>query len=149
MRSLVAIHALHRGTFPLHQVDPEEGLEPHGIIHVRVMRGQVHPANDEQTIHLQRDRAQSPRDQLCMIPQESAAKSCPHGPGQELHNSFLHSQTFPAINPDHMHSQHSLGEEGFFTRLPAPLEKAQAFIAANDLPGVQDPEGKTTQQVRL
>lgn len=48
-----------------------------------------------------------------------------------------------------MHPQHSLGEEGFFTRLPAPLEKAQAFIAANDLPGVQDPEGKTTQQVQL
>lgn len=48
-----------------------------------------------------------------------------------------------------MHSQHSQGEEGFFTGLPAQLEKAQAFIAANDLPGVQDPEGKPTQQVRL
>lgn len=68
MRPLVAIHALHCSTFPLHEVDPEEGLESHGIIHVRVMRGQVHPANDEQTIHLQRDRAQSPWDQLCMVP---------------------------------------------------------------------------------
>lgn len=68
MRSLVAIHALHRGTFPLHEVDPEEGLESHGIIHMRVVRGQVHPANDEQTIHLQRDRTQSPGDQLCRNP---------------------------------------------------------------------------------
>lgn len=94
MRSLVTIHALHRGTFPLHQMDPEEGFESHGIIHVRVMRRQVHPANDEQTIHLQRDRTQSPWDQPCMTPCEFAANSeASSGPGQEQQNSLLHSQT--------------------------------------------------------
>lgn len=139
----MAIHALHRGTFPLHQVDPEEGLESHGIIHVRVMRGQVHPANDEQTIHLQRDSTQSPGISFAQFLRSLSEAS--RGPGAaEQFAAFPNS--FPAINPDHMHSQ---GEEGFFTRLPAPLEKAQAFIAANDLPGVQHPEGKTTQQVRL
>lgn len=68
MRSLVAIHALHRGRFPFHQVDPEEGLESHGIVHMGVMGGQVHPANDEQTIDLQSHSTQSPQDQLYMIP---------------------------------------------------------------------------------
>ena len=48
----VAVHALHRGRLPLHQVDSEQGLEPHGVIHVRVVGRQVHPANDEQAIHL-------------------------------------------------------------------------------------------------
>lgn len=66
---------------------------------------------------------------------------------------------FPAIKPDHMHSQHTLGEEGegFFTRLSAPPENDQAFITAKDF--VTDAwcagsrEGdcteETTQQVKL
>lgn len=41
---------------------------------------------------------------------------------------------FLAIKPDHMHSEHTPGEEGdgFFTRLSAPLENDQAFITTND-----------------
>jgi len=46
----VAVHALHRGRLPLHQVDSEQGLEPHGVVHVRVVGRQVHPANDEQAM---------------------------------------------------------------------------------------------------
>lgn len=49
----VAIHALHRGRLSLHQVDSEQGLESHWVVHMRVMGRQVHPANDEQAIHLQ------------------------------------------------------------------------------------------------
>ena len=48
----VAVHALHRGRLPLHQMDSEQGLEPHWVVHVRVVGRQVHPANDEQAIHL-------------------------------------------------------------------------------------------------
>ena len=48
----VAIHALHRGRLSLHQVDPEQGLESHGVVHMRVVGRQVHPANDEQAVHL-------------------------------------------------------------------------------------------------
>lgn len=48
----VAVHALHRGRLPLHQVDSEQGLEPHRVVHMRVVGRQVHPANDEQAIHL-------------------------------------------------------------------------------------------------
>lgn len=48
----VAIHALHRGRLPLHQVDPEQGLESHWVVHMRVVGRQVHPANDEQAVHL-------------------------------------------------------------------------------------------------
>lgn len=49
----VAIHTLHRGRLPLHQMDSKQRLEPHGVTHMGVMRRQVHPANDEQSIHLQ------------------------------------------------------------------------------------------------
>lgn len=65
MRPLMTIHTLHGCTFPLHEVNPEERFESHRIIDVRVMRRQVHPPDDEQTIYLQRDRRQSTRDQPC------------------------------------------------------------------------------------
>lgn len=48
----VAIHALYCGRLSLHQVDSEQRLESHWVVHVRVVGGQVHPANDEQAIHL-------------------------------------------------------------------------------------------------
>lgn len=59
MRALVTIHTLDRCTFPLHEVNPEERFESHGIINVRVMRWQVHPADDEQTVYLQWDGRES------------------------------------------------------------------------------------------
>ena len=68
--SPVAVHALHRGRLPLHQVDPKQGLEPHRVIHVGVMGRQVHPANDEKAVHLRAGshgggaEAERPRPQL-------------------------------------------------------------------------------------
>lgn len=50
----MAIHALHRGRLPLHQMNSEQGLESHWVIHVRVVGRQVHPTNNEQTIYLWR-----------------------------------------------------------------------------------------------
>lgn len=54
MRSLMTIHTLNRCSLPLHEMNPEERFEPHWIINMRVMRWQVHPPDDEQTIYLQR-----------------------------------------------------------------------------------------------
>lgn len=52
VRPSVAIHALHCGRLSLHQVDSEQRLESHRVVHVRIVGGQVHPANDEQAVHL-------------------------------------------------------------------------------------------------
>lgn len=49
----VAIHTLHRGRLPLHQMDSKQWFEPHGVANMGVMRWQVHPADDEQSVHLQ------------------------------------------------------------------------------------------------
>lgn len=57
----VAVHALHCGGLPLHQVDPEQRLESHGVIDVGVMGRQVHPPDDEQTIHLQEEMGKGPQ----------------------------------------------------------------------------------------
>lgn len=73
MRSLMAIHTLNRCRFPLHEMDPEERFESHWVIDVRVVRWQVHPANDEQTIHLQRDGKQHTQRQRCSRPLEFTA----------------------------------------------------------------------------
>lgn len=89
MRPLMTIHTLHGCTFPLHEVNPEEWFESHRIINVRVMRRQVHPPDDEQTIYLQRDRRQSTRDQPCAANSSGASPATK----QELYNSLLHFQT--------------------------------------------------------
>lgn len=101
MRSLMAIHALNRCRFPLHQMDPEERFESHRVIDVRVVRWQVHPSNDEQAIHLQRDGKQHTQHQPCSRPLEFAANGSGAHPttGQELQNSLLHFQTaFQQLN---------------------------------------------------
>lgn len=86
MRSLMTIHTLNCCTFPLHEMNPEERFESHRIINMRVMRWQVHPPDDEQTIYLQRDGKQSIRDQPCMLSVEFATNNfgaC-SATGQEL-----------------------------------------------------------------
>jgi len=52
VRTFVAIHTLHSGLFALPQVDAEEWPSSHGILHTGVMRWQIHPADDKQSIHL-------------------------------------------------------------------------------------------------
>lgn len=86
MRSLMTIHTLNRCTFPLHEMNPEERFESHGIINMRVMRWQIHPSDDEQTIYLQRDGRQSIQDQPCTSSVEFAANNAGaySATGQEL-----------------------------------------------------------------
>lgn len=52
VRTFVSIHALHSGLVALHHVDPEEWAPSHGVLHAGVVRWQIHPANDEQPVHL-------------------------------------------------------------------------------------------------
>lgn len=54
VRTFVSVHALHSRLFALPQVNTEERPPPHGILHSGVVRWQIHPANDEQPIHLDR-----------------------------------------------------------------------------------------------
>ena len=55
VRALVSVHALYRHLVALPHVDAEEWPPPHGILDPRVVGGQVHPANDEQPVNLERD----------------------------------------------------------------------------------------------
>jgi len=128
----MTIHTLHRCTLPLHEMNPEERFESHGIINMRVMRRQVHPPDDEQTVYLQRYGRHSVQDQPHALSVEFAANNSWNRAGAAEQLAAFPS-CFPAIKPDHMHSRHTPGEEGegFFTRLSAPLENAQAFISAN------------------
>lgn len=48
----VSIHTLHSGLFAVQQVDTKEWSPSHGILHTGIMRWQIHPANDEQPVHL-------------------------------------------------------------------------------------------------
>lgn len=86
MRSLMTIHTLNRCTFPLHEMNPEERFESHGIINVRIMRRQVHPPDDEQTVYLQRDGRQNIQGQPCTLSVEFAANNAGaySATGQEL-----------------------------------------------------------------
>lgn len=103
----MTIHTLDGCRFPLHEMNPEERFESHGIINVRVMRWQVHPPDDEQPIHLQRDGRQSTRGQRGELAAEAAANnsgglSCSTAGAVEQLAAF--PAPFPAIKPDHMHS---------------------------------------------
>ena len=48
----MSVHALHSGLFALPHVDAEERPSSHGVLHTRVMRRQIHPADDEEPVHL-------------------------------------------------------------------------------------------------
>lgn len=162
VRPLVTIHTLNGRAFPLHEMNPEERFESHRIIHMRVMRWQVHPPDDEQAIYLQRDikqvtpRQHCPRSVTFAANKSGVYSSIRAGAAEQL---AAFPNCFPAIKPDHMHSQHTLGEEGegFFTRLSAPPENDQAFITAKDFvtdawsaeSGEGDCTEETTQQVKL
>lgn len=49
---LVSVHTLHGGLIALQHVDTKERPSSHGILHTGVVRWQIHPADDEQPIHL-------------------------------------------------------------------------------------------------
>lgn len=50
--TFVSVHTLHCGLFAPPHVNTEEWPSPHRILHTGVMRWQIHPANDEQPVHL-------------------------------------------------------------------------------------------------
>lgn len=72
----MAVHTLHCSRLPLHQMDSKQWLEPHGVSHVGVMRWQVHPANDEQSVHLQQTQW-SRQAGCCLSATSSHPNLCP------------------------------------------------------------------------
>lgn len=53
VRALVAIHTFHLRLVLFPEVNSEQGFAAHGVIDTGVVGREVHPADDEQPVHLQ------------------------------------------------------------------------------------------------